>query len=254
MSEQSLRDAFWKNPHNTAALSVWADYLSERGDPRGEFIHLSLRGELNEKQLHRYAALRKLGGKLVGPARAFLSSFDFGTNGLVNRAACQAQKLIAGFETICELSPRLELTVTALRTKTRSTFAAMSELALERIEGWRLEAGSLDDSALVALSNGLSRIRRLSLVGNPDLTSAGIIELGRRAQHLEVLAISGASKADAILKSSSAYPSLKALFVDAGYFADRAVVATGRPAVRMREVQGSAFNLLDDADRLIRRD
>jgi uncharacterized protein (TIGR02996 family) len=42
--EEDLLEAIYASPHDQAAREVYADWLSDRGDPRGELIMLQLRG------------------------------------------------------------------------------------------------------------------------------------------------------------------------------------------------------------------
>jgi hypothetical protein len=61
---------------------------------------------------------KKYGGKLVGPARAYLREWVFDEHGLVLSATCEADRFIAGFDLIAQLHPRIKVSVTSLRKKT----------------------------------------------------------------------------------------------------------------------------------------
>jgi uncharacterized protein (TIGR02996 family) len=50
ISEPELLDAIWRNPEDDAPRLVYADWLQERGDPRGKYIHLSCSAASNEEQ------------------------------------------------------------------------------------------------------------------------------------------------------------------------------------------------------------
>ena len=66
MTIPTLPDPYWQNPEQTADLSLWAAALSEQGDPRGPYVEMCLAGASPDE---RTAVQKKLGGKLVGPAR-----------------------------------------------------------------------------------------------------------------------------------------------------------------------------------------
>src|SRR4051812_11988356 len=141
-TDDRFRLAYWQNPDDLNALRVWADSLSEQGDPRGEFIQLSVLESPEAKQVARRVALKnKLGGKLVGPARPFLRTWQFGPEGLVTSVVTEAPKLIEGFEEIASLHPRLMASITAVRTA--ATLAQLSKLALHRICFLLIEWNSL---------------------------------------------------------------------------------------------------------------
>lgn len=176
-----LLAAYWKDPDDDAPLRAWADLLSEHGDPRGEFIQLSHLERPNAAQRARLDALRRLGGHLVGPARDFLRRWTFdGSTGLVERASCEAQGLVDGFEHIAALNPRLELLVTSLRKRTKATVAALARLPLGRIRTLSLAANALSDASFAALAPALAGVKDLGLERN-GLTPAGLAPLA----HLE---------------------------------------------------------------------
>jgi uncharacterized protein (TIGR02996 family) len=186
--DAKLKEAFWKNPDDSDLLRVWADFLLEKGDPRGEYIQLELLEDPTDEQSDRARALfKKLGGKLVGPAREWLNGWSFDShNGLVSTAGCEAQKLIDGWDEIVWLNPRLTLHVN-FKTKMTTTAAKLGELELSRFYYLRMES-ALTDSAIAAMAPGLRGVKNLSLAGT-FLTPKGLIEIAPHLESLECLCI-----------------------------------------------------------------
>lgn len=178
---------FWENPDDLDALRVWADALVEQGDVRGEFLQLATLEHPSAEQRERQAALRKkLGGQLVGPARPFLRSWQFGAFGLVQSVVTEAKLFVPGFELIAQLHPRLTASVTALRKKPLiEQFAA---LPLKRIHYLIIDWTGLTDDGLRAIAPALEGVKNLSLAFN-DVTRAGLDALAAHATSLESLAL-----------------------------------------------------------------
>lgn len=176
----ALRQAAFDVPEDTARLSVWADALTELGDPRGEFIALHLMPKRTVEQNQHLERLYKLGGKLVGPAREYLRTWHFGDQGLVTTATCEVKHLVAGFDEIAALNPNLSLTVTSLRAATKKLIAAMSQLELGRLGTLNLDGSSMTDERLALLAPAMKGLRALSLFGNA-VTAAGFLAV---APHL----------------------------------------------------------------------
>ena len=227
-AERAFREAFWKNPDDLDALRVFADVLSEKGDPRGEFSQLSLLTDPTEEQTKKRTTIeKKLGGQLVGPARPFLRIFRFGADGLVSWVTCEAPKLVQGFEHLRWLHPRLTLEVTSLRTKTMATIAEMVKLPLREIGCLRIEANGLSDKAAKALAPGLAGVKHLSLATN-DITGEGLRGMAPHLKDLEFLALRPsvaqlpqrqqvlAGWIEALCEPD-AFPNLRALHLAGGY-------------------------------------
>jgi hypothetical protein len=188
---------YWARPGDRAALHVWADVLCERGDPRGEYLALCLLSDPTEAQRQKRATVeRKLGGKLVGPARAFLREWTFGADGLVERARCEAEKLAAGWAEIGELSPRLSLTVTS--TKSKRAMKALATVSLERIHHLDFtgavmgkQAAQIDDASFRALVPSIAKVKNLALScrGYADtcFSPAALRLLGEASEGIEYL-------------------------------------------------------------------
>ncbi|MGC4113239.1 MAG: aminotransferase class I/II-fold pyridoxal phosphate-dependent enzyme [Myxococcales bacterium] len=227
-AEAAFRAAFWKNPDDLDALRVFADLLLEKGDPRGEYLQLSLLESPTDEQIEKSGALRKkLGGKLVGPAREFLRNYQFGQDGLPSWVTCEAPRFIEGFEQIRWIHPRLTVEITSLRKKTLATIAELVALPLREIGYLRVEANGLSDKAAVALAPGLAGVKNLSLEGN-DLTGEGLRGMAPHLTDLEFLGL-GTSMAQfserpqvvagwvEALCQPGAFPNLRALHLRGGY-------------------------------------
>jgi uncharacterized protein (TIGR02996 family) len=185
--DDRLRLAFWPNPEKLDALRVWADFLNEQGDPRGEFIQLSVLEAPTPEQRARCLSLKKrLGGKLVGPARPFLRTWVFGGQGLVTSVVCEAPLFIEGFDHICHLNPRLTAAVTAVRKQ--DTLEKMGTLALHRIQSLILEWNALTDAGLIQIGPALEGVKNLSLAFN-QITGAGLRAIAPYVADLEYLAL-----------------------------------------------------------------
>jgi uncharacterized protein (TIGR02996 family) len=77
--EEALLDAIYAAPDDDAPRQVYADALTERGDPRGEFITLQLaraRGPVSAEQLRRERELSNVAEHRVAWARPFSQSGD----------------------------------------------------------------------------------------------------------------------------------------------------------------------------------
>jgi hypothetical protein len=165
-----LMAALWTDPSDTAALRVLADAWAEAGDPRGEWVQLSLVASPTAEQLARKKTLLgKYGGALVGPARPFLREWDFGQHGLVARARCEADMLAAGIAAVEQLNPELWLTVTSL--KKRATIEAVSKVSFAKLYFVAFTMGiigsnggsNLTDKALVGIAPAFRGVRRIAL-------------------------------------------------------------------------------------------
>lgn len=185
---QGVRELLWQNPTDRDAMRVWADSLAEAGDPRGEFMQLKLLEAPTEAQSEKAAALeKKLGGKLVGPARPYTDYWSFDGNGMVNMIHCDGNKLVDGWEEIRWINPRLTLCLTTLRKQTMATIAKISALPLPEIYFLRIESG-LTDRALAALAPALAGVRNLSLACN-EITPAGLTAAAPHLESLEFLCL-----------------------------------------------------------------
>jgi len=226
-----LRETFWRSPSDRDALRVWADFLAESGDPRGEFMQLRMLENPTEAQVEKTNALeKKLGGKLVGPARPYVDYWSFDRNGMVNVVHCDGNKLVDGWEQIRWLNPRLTVCWTTLRTKTMATVAKVSALPLPEIYFLRIESG-LTDRALAALAPALVGVKNLSLAYN-ELTPAGLAASAAHLASLEFLCVA---------------PPISDRNPDAACNTFAEVIAASQPLHNLRAVQFYRHGKPDDA-------
>lgn len=188
--DRALVEEIRLRPQDTLPRLVYADYLEERGEPRGEFIRVqcelaeltvgdpSRAALLNrEQELLRshgeswLAPLRRLGARGVS-VRCF-------QRGLIERVALRADALAQGAESLIEVEPAL----TAVEVSGASRdVAKLLELALPpQIEELDFSAGQLDADWVLQVSDApwVSQVVTLGLEFN-RLEDEGIDALVRR--------------------------------------------------------------------------
>ena len=203
----------------------------------------------------------KLGGQLVGPARPHLNYWSFGERGLVNYAACDGHKLVAGWKEIRRLNPRLTVDITTLRKQTMATIAELVKLPLAEIYLVRIESG-LTDRALAALAPGLHGVKHLSLAYN-EITPGGLAKVAPHLQSLEFLCVAppvsdrnSDATCNALAEAIAAAPELRGL--KAVYFfrqgkPDAKHIALLRKLPNMKSVEvGFMPPFAEDVDRWTR--
>lgn len=170
-NDAALFEAWAKKPSDENALRVLADAWAENGDPRGEFVQLSLLKNPNaDQKAKRDAIAKKAGGALVGPARPFLREWQFGSNGVVEIARTEADKLPEGIGAISTLNPSLCLAVTSL--KKLATAEALATISLAPIHYvsfapgliGSLDGSNIPDKALRAAAPAFRGVKNLSLM------------------------------------------------------------------------------------------
>ncbi|MFT3697849.1 MAG: hypothetical protein QM831_32210 [Kofleriaceae bacterium] len=153
--------AAWFAKQDDATLSVLADVWTENGDPRGEFVHLSLADKPTE------AFVKKHGGKLVGPARPYLRDWHFGANGIVDYAETEVGNVIKGIDQLTRINPKLCLTITALKTQKIAAELAKVSLAPLYYAGTTMGLGGggcmMNDKILIAAAPAWRGVKRFSL-------------------------------------------------------------------------------------------
>ena len=219
---------YFADPEDPAILGVWADALLQEGDPRGEYIQLCALACPSAAQSKRRSMLENtLGGALVGPAVPFLREWKLGPDGLVERASCEADKLVEGIEAIVHLNPRLALAVTSV--KRVGVVEALAAVPLGRIHyvdftGKVLGVSGpsqLSDRFLRRLAPSLRGVKNLGLscIGNNSFSPAALRELGDAHDGLEFFAMLH-DRSDALLEeyvdvitTSRGFRSLRGLFL-----------------------------------------
>lgn len=155
-SDDPIRARIWKAPQDRKALSVWADHLIEQGDPRGEFIALSIRvqtasaAERPALEKERKKMIRSRGAQFLGAARPLVNLFSFDDWGLLESVEVQAPKVSAALPSLLALTPRMRLSISQLSPLSRLT-------GLDRVD--------------------LSEVWVVNFEGNPGLTEAALERL-----------------------------------------------------------------------------
>jgi uncharacterized protein (TIGR02996 family) len=221
----ALWEQYWQKPSDEL-LRVYADALEQEGDPRGQFIQLSLAGDTAKDQCGVYQ--RKHGGELVGPAKWLLREVEFAENGLVEKARTELPKLVSGVGEINQLSPRLILTLTSIKTlKDAQALGAVSAAALGRIYmiDFGMITGSfggcqLNDKQLAAIAPAFAEVEHLQLscrgAEGKAFSPKGLRAFGKHATKLRYLSVDyydagqGAA-ADYAPVIVEAFPALRAL-------------------------------------------
>jgi uncharacterized protein (TIGR02996 family) len=167
MTERDLLAAIWAEPAAREPRVVYADYLQQQGDVRGEYMAIVLRwSEVDDKARTRAIAIeKKHGGAWLGAARPFVRTKHYDFGGMLDRVRCEADKFIAGFDAIVALGPRIAIEVTSIRVKKRETVKQLAQLDLSRVYELRIATNELDDKALETLAPALGRCKRFEISG-----------------------------------------------------------------------------------------
>ncbi len=189
-TERVLKQKLWAHPDDERVLQVLADLWVEQGEPRGEFVQLSLLpNPTAEQRLRRAAMVKKLNGKLIGPAREALTWWSFGPNGLIAEANTDAERFVKWRDDVCALNPLLRLTIS---TRDARAVEQMAKASLGGIHFLELET-QLDDAKLRTLAPSLAEVKNLSLTlsGRAEraFTPAGLAAVGDRLKSLEYLGL-----------------------------------------------------------------
>lgn len=154
-----------------------------------------LEAPTDEQRALRVEHEKKNHTKLAGPVRPFLREFELGSNGLVERARCEADLLVAGLPLLEWLNPYLALSVTSIDAKG----AGLETCSLERIYhvnfAWGVigsQSGSnMKDATLIRIAPALRRVRHLSLqcagYGDKCFTPSALRVLGETLECVEYL-------------------------------------------------------------------
>ncbi|MCA9670578.1 MAG: TIGR02996 domain-containing protein [Myxococcales bacterium] len=279
----ALLAAVYADPASDEARRVYADALSERGDPHAELIQLQLAPPSAEAEARAEALLAEHGERWLGPLRAalepsetrfergFLARCEVGFGADSARDELLAER---GWSTVSELysdDPAVLRSAAFRGLHTIGGFEAalLAELAtadppldVATLAAVRLE--SLPHEGLAGLRtstfSGLPAVRVLQLVGidyydsrqiNALLDSLSGLELVRRLERLEVSvpAYDGAPSASALF---AALPGLRLLTVHPDFYYCVTLVRADDGSVGLRVVQLIApfRDARDDADML----
>ncbi|MBM4779828.1 MAG: TIGR02996 domain-containing protein [Archangiaceae bacterium] len=215
---QKLLDAVLADADDLESRLVFADWLVERGDPRGEFIQLQcalgrplhgakgtswnkpiFQGDPAELQAREAKLLKTYAKAWLEPMRAFVRTWKW-DNGFVSGVVADATKFISGRQTIFATTPLVDVALTAL--KPAQLKATSLEPTTARLR--RLDVGfqKLDANALEAFGTPQwSRLRSLRLAGN-RFGPAGAAVLARAVfPALEALELNDAQLDDACVEA-----------------------------------------------------
>lgn len=190
MTEAELLEAIWQHPADDAPRLVYADWLQERGDPRGKYIHLSCQPSPNEEQKELAAMLfqqhkdawlapfLRLGAKSVPFERGFPISVSAEPKAWAENGAA-----------LLKMAPITHVAVTATSAHSLAPLFALPEFArisrlgfygcvggddlvreltqnpaqLTRLDFWKTRL-SVEGVAMLASWSGLRSVRQLSLI------------------------------------------------------------------------------------------
>lgn len=240
----ALLAEIWERPDDHHVLGVYADHLASTGEAtRAEYIQLSLLGTRTPAQDKRRAALAKQHrGAWLGSARPFVYTWELSeqTPGFVARAQCAMPKLVAGFELVRALGPRLVVEPSA--PKAKREVAALAKLPLGTLYGLALhdnDAQWVTSETLATLGPSLRGLRSLSIwiSANQHPSHAGWRELVAQLDTLEHLALEVDDPEDWLpaLPDAKIARTLRTLVIP-GYTEDslRSSLATTLPACAIR--------------------
>jgi uncharacterized protein (TIGR02996 family) len=191
-------------PLDLAPRKVYADYLDERGDPRGEFIDLQLRlasgeaGDDEEKLTRR--AQRLLSKHRAAWLGRFRESFPRLAlhRGFVEQVTADAIQFVTGGEALLAREPVTDVTIMQL---TPTLLVRLVDLpGMERVTSLDLSANGLDETAARRIAAG-TRWTSLAVLflGYNVLGAAGTRALleGERLHALKVLSLDANGLGDA---------------------------------------------------------
>ncbi|MBL8956268.1 MAG: TIGR02996 domain-containing protein [Myxococcaceae bacterium] len=175
-SLRTLRDAIVAEPDDLGLRRVYADALLERGDPRGQFIHVQLQLEVNrtpELEAAEAALLERYRHHWALPVRPDHHGVKF-VRGFVEEWTCSLDELLNRGKRVLKATP-LRLLRLACVTQTE-VFQLPRSLALRNVR--ELELDGLRAWPFVELSRvKFERLERLVLRGDPGGASYGFHEL-----------------------------------------------------------------------------
>jgi uncharacterized protein (TIGR02996 family) len=192
-SEASLLKSLAEHPEDRALRLVFADWLLERGDPRGEVIALCERGNLSLTEKRKVARLTEQhGARWLGPLREVAdlqrTRFDSGFVSELHvspHAPPGALEELAGTPELATVRTFVVPPVPRVTPLTRFLDAPV----LRRLE--RLELGPLDWQALAGFTGGPAQLLAVGIAGfgafDGELAPMTKVELFSRARRLELL-------------------------------------------------------------------
>jgi len=256
---QPLLDAVLADPDDVDARLVYADWLTEHGDPRGEFIHVqcalgrplvnasgrawarpTFEGDPKELEKRERKLLAEHQKTWVAPFRATVRTWNWSC-GFVDRVVADCAAFLAGAHGLFAETPVTAAKLTAIKPPMIHTLAEQPTSA--KLRGLDINFQKLDAAGVAAFHAETWRgLRVLDLSGN-QLGVEGLRVLGasRTLVALRDLRLADARLTDdatAELARAPLFANLEAL--DLGYNAElssasaKAIAATGRSLVKLR--------------------
>jgi uncharacterized protein (TIGR02996 family) len=216
-SEEHFMKAILESPEDDHLRLVYADWLEERGDPRGEFIRVQYAlEEVNgdEAQKHQLLfrqqqLLAEHGDRWAKPIAELTSDWTF-RRGFVEEVSLDAKSIVKGGDAVFQAAPIRRLKI---RAADSHFIPELIECPfLERIAGLDLGGTGIGDLSLQLMVRApkLRHLRSLILHGN-FITLEGARTLASRWEHLEELDLSYNDIDDLGLQALCAAPGFKAL-------------------------------------------
>jgi len=165
-SPESLIDAIVAAPDDDAPRMVYADWLQERGDPRGELIALQCRPALFESDVFERAwrLEHEHGARWLAPLRELVTDpgpLHF-VRGFVERIQLDAADWIKNGERLCALTPLREIEL----RRVESLAEVLAAPATARVRSIEVRAQVLDNARVGKLDHvpPLPRLDSLALL------------------------------------------------------------------------------------------
>src|SRR5262245_16095557 len=184
MSAAAFLRAIWDHPNDDGPRLVYADWLDEQGDPRGEFIRLQCElARLDESDPRRWPLegrerflLSQYGKGWAGPLRRFARSWRF-RRGFVEDVTLPLAEFLRHGGDLFALAPVRRLRATQVGGVLRDLARSQH---LDHLTGLDLsgEVFPLDDLAYLLHSPRLGALKGLGLRGTPLCSAPGMYLLG----------------------------------------------------------------------------
>jgi uncharacterized protein (TIGR02996 family) len=212
MENSALLDEIYANPRDDNPRLIYADWLMDQGDPRGEFISLQCQRNRLESTDPAFRRMRKrelellkqAKGAWVGPIQQMVDRFEF-KRGFVSWVRMSLQKFIKHADELFRAAPlgELELRLGNRRTKDLAKCHQLINITSLRLNKCRMEDKGLEPLTECPYLQNLEELK---------LTRSGLTDNGARqlanCQHLAKLQTLdlysnriGAAGADAIANS-----------------------------------------------------
>jgi len=222
---RELLAALWANPDSDEARLVYADFLLERGDPRGEYIQAVLKSWSTATTL-----FRKHEKEWIAPIRPYIRSWSW-SRGFVSRVTCGAGLFVEGAAGICAVSPDLWVEITGLRPQHIPGLAAAP---LGKLRSLSLTSQRIDDAQAQLLfpSPTLAGLREIYLglnqFGPPGMLALATSPMRTSLRSLALDDIPFGDDGAAALAGSPGFPELRDLRLERCDLTEKGALALAR--------------------------